>query len=656
MCCKWCTLPTLWLLVAVVSCLHLAAADRDSDSDRDRDSDYYTAAVVEFRPAIAGASSAQLLAENLAAYLELIQSANGTTDIIVFPEATLNSLLQLTAVPKPSNLSLCHTQTQRQTDTEEEEGDVAEFMRQLACAAVEAQTYLLFNVKERENCKKQQNDNDNNFDNDKNIDKNIDNDNNINTDNNNNIDNDNNINIDNNNNIDYNNNIDNDKNLENDKTIENNIYIDNNNNIYNDNNNNIETDNNNNIDNDCPARGYRLYNTNVVLDRRGAIVSRYRKWNLYLEPLLNRTAEPEIAIFETDFNVTFGHFVCFDMLFYTPAQELVERYNIRNIIVTKMFNSELPFLTASQLQQGWAWGNQVNLLAAGASLPQGGITGSGIYAGQRGALVRRMVGDSATSGVRQLLVARVARRPELEADEVTPDVERSTDAAQRQLVMLQQPQLRDFETWQVPLVNGSLQRRRLCHTDLCCDFELSLQLPEAALEYEYRLGVFVGQRRYEEAQQSVVRLCGVFACRNGSIESCGQLSGMAKVTSGGEQGNEQIQALTLQFNTLRVSGEFVTRPRRLLMPSTLSESLYALQATELDWSVLQAADVAENATADSAPTHVQLQLKKPQQQLLTFAIYGNYFDDDQRGGGATAAATASIGVVIGCLLLMRLQL
>ncbi|XP_034490272.1 vanin-like protein 3 isoform X2 [Drosophila innubila] len=539
MCGKWCTL-LLWLTVAPLGGSSAASTD------------YYTAGVVEFRPAISGANSTQLLEENLTAYLELISLANGTTDIIVFPEATLNSLLQLTAVPQPSSQSLCHKQTVAATE-------VAEFMRQLACAAVEAQTYLLFNVKEREECG---NDNDDDTD----------------------------------------------------------------------------------TDNDCPPRGYRLYNTNVVLDRSGAIVSRYRKWNLYLEPQLNRTAKPEIAIFETDFNVMFGHFVCFDMLFYTPAQELVERYNIRNIIVTKMFNSELPFLTASQLQQGWAWGNNVNLLAAGASLPQGGITGSGIYAGQRGALVRRMVGD-ATVGVRQLLVARVARWPELASDAVTPDAERA-GPVQRELPMLQVPQLQQFTSWQVPLINGSLQQRRLCHSDLCCDFELSLQLPPKEAphvaqhyEYVYRLGVFVGQRRYEQEQYSVIRVCGLFACHNASVESCGQLRQAAE---------EAWQAAPLQFNMLRVSGEFVQRPHRLLMPSTLSASLYALQATELDWSLLQAADTA-------ATTHVQLQLKKPHSQLLTFGIYGNYFDEQHDdGGGATTAG--GIGVVIGWLLLWQLLL
>lgn len=220
----------LWLLWPLWSLSSACAAD------------FYTAGVAEFRPAIMG-SSEQLLAENLAGYLELIASSNGTTDILVFPEATLNTVLTLTAVPESTEQSLCEEQA---GDDEE----IKPFLRRLACAAREFSTYLVVNVKER--------------------------------------------------------------------AAE---------------------------EGEHSPRGYLVFNTNVVFDRRGAVVSRYRKWNLYLEPSTNRTEVPHLATFSTDFGVTFGHFVCFDMLFYTPARELVEQLGIRHVIVTKMFNSELPFLS-----------------------------------------------------------------------------------------------------------------------------------------------------------------------------------------------------------------------------------------------------------------------------------------------------------------------
>lgn len=94
----------------------------------------------------------------------------------------------------------------------------------------------------------------------------------------------------------------------------------------------------------CATNGLNTYNTNVVFDREGRVISRYRKVNIYLERK-NTTYQPEFSIFDTDFGVRFAHFICFDLLFYTPAEELVVKYGIKNIIFTAMFYSETPFLT-----------------------------------------------------------------------------------------------------------------------------------------------------------------------------------------------------------------------------------------------------------------------------------------------------------------------
>ncbi|BFG00159.1 vanin-like protein 3 [Drosophila madeirensis] len=510
-------LNRFWLLSCVVV-VHLSGRPVSGSGE------FYTAGVAEFRPAVFGGSSEQLLEDNLNGYLELIAGANGTSDILVFPEATLNSVLQLTAVPEQTEHSLC----------EAHEGDdprVAEFLRRLACAARDARTYLVVNVKER---------------------------------------------------------------AEEHATA--------------------STD-----------RGYNIYNTNVVFDRQGAVLSRYRKWNLYLEPLTNRTQTAELATFRTDFGVTFGHFICFDMLFYTPAQELVDRLGIRHVIVTKMFNSELPFLTASQLQQGWAWANNVTLLAAGASMPLAGISGSGIYDGQQGALTRIMVSHRA-EGQRQLLLAQV---PTDGSQGTSTPTEEEESPSTVQLKLLQQPDIGSFSTWALPLVNGSAASKRLCQADLCCDFQLSWNLLGAQAEYHYRLGVSVAERRYEQEQYSSIRVCGLFACRDDSLESCGLLSNQLEGHGGG-----------VEFTSLRISGEFVKRPRRLLMPNTLTYGLYALQPSEVAWTM-------QEVPANDSHTHTQLELRQPQRQLLTFALYGNYFEEFASNG----VAAVWRGMLTLCLLL-----
>lgn len=87
-----------------------------------------------------------------------------------------------------------------------------------------------------------------------------------------------------------------------------------------------------------------LYNTNVVLNRDGVIISIYRKCNLFGEPGITQPNATEYRTFETDFGVTFGHFVCFDLMFESPAMELV-RNGVKDIVFPTRWYSELPFIT-----------------------------------------------------------------------------------------------------------------------------------------------------------------------------------------------------------------------------------------------------------------------------------------------------------------------
>jgi hypothetical protein len=54
-------------------------------------------------------------------------------------------------------------------------------------------------------------------------------------------------------------------------------------------------------------------------------------------------------MFTTDFGVTFGHMISYDLLFQVPALQLVEKYNISNILVPNLWTSEVPFLTGKTM-------------------------------------------------------------------------------------------------------------------------------------------------------------------------------------------------------------------------------------------------------------------------------------------------------------------
>lgn len=144
------------------------------------------------------------------------------------------------------------------------------------------------------------------------------------------------------------------------------------------------------------ADGFSYYNTNLAFDRSGTLISRYRKFNLFGEKV-DKPLKPQMSTFDTDFGVKFGHFICFDLAFRYPALELVRTLNITDIIFPTMWFSEMPFLTGAQVQQNWAFTNDVNLLAAGANFPDVGSTGTGIYARRKGSLVSVMEGANRTT-------------------------------------------------------------------------------------------------------------------------------------------------------------------------------------------------------------------------------------------------------------------
>lgn len=130
---------------------------------------------------------------------------------------------------------------------------------------------------------------------------------------------------------------------------------------------------------DCPDVGYYLYNTQVVLDRCGAVVARYRKKHLFLEPEFTAgTEDDSTAVFTTDFGVTFSLQICFDIMFESPGVANVEG-GVYDVAMSTAWVDELPFLTAPQIFRGWSAGLGVNLLVANYHNTAAGMLGSGLF-------------------------------------------------------------------------------------------------------------------------------------------------------------------------------------------------------------------------------------------------------------------------------------
>ncbi|EFX88215.1 hypothetical protein DAPPUDRAFT_311789 [Daphnia pulex] len=152
----------------------------------------------------------------------------------------------------------------------------------------------------------------------------------------------------------------------------------------------------------CPDDGAFQYSSDVVFDRNGFLLARYRKTHLFLEPLFQVPIATDLTVFSTDFGINFGMMTCFDIMFYEPALTLYYQQGIKDFVFPTAWVDELPFLTAIQMQEGWTRFLGGTLLASNYHLPANAQIGSGIY-DAAGAINYTSSPDSGT----RLVVAQV---------------------------------------------------------------------------------------------------------------------------------------------------------------------------------------------------------------------------------------------------------
>ena len=98
-------------------------------------------------------------------------------------------------------------------------------------------------------------------------------------------------------------------------------------------------------DNDGCNEEFCFFNTALAFDRKGRIIAKYNKFNLYgaETKVLNTPKSPEPVQFETDFGATIGLLICFDINFKQPLQNLTSSVDM--IAYPVAWVDELPFLT-----------------------------------------------------------------------------------------------------------------------------------------------------------------------------------------------------------------------------------------------------------------------------------------------------------------------
>jgi pantetheine hydrolase len=132
-------------------------------------------------------------------------------------------------------------------------------------------------------------------------------------------------------------------------------------------------------DTTCPHDGRYQFNTNVIFDNNGQLVARYHKLHMYDEtPLFDPAPNAEHVYFDTPFG-RFGTIVCFDIMQNEPTQVLLNKYGVKNLLVTSAWSVFLPFIVPQQMYSGLAKKNGINVIASNIRNSLYQMAGSGIF-------------------------------------------------------------------------------------------------------------------------------------------------------------------------------------------------------------------------------------------------------------------------------------
>ncbi|XP_004928913.2 vanin-like protein 1 isoform X1 [Bombyx mori] len=370
----------------------------------------------------------------------------------------------------------------------------------------------------------------------------------------------------------------------------------------------------------CPELKEYIFNTNVVFDRNGAVIDRYRKINLFREYSHTPALSPDLGYFDTDFGVKFSHFICFDIMFQVPAVQSVQKLNVTDVIFSTMWFSELPYLTAVQIQQAYAYEMNVNFIGAGANNISLGNAGSGIYSGRAGALVSIMPGVPTT----RLLVSRVPKIPGKVSGKYPGPIDDSLTNTDN-LVIYTDPTLDTHVSR--PLVPG-FQEFTLVDKDVSCSFSIRLKNKSGDAYPHFRAVVQDGSNVYVNREIGVAA-CLVVACTTEDFKSCAQ-------RYKNEESNVEIENLVIEMTTFKNTyNETLQCDNMLYLPISVRVNKLPLDPT--NYTFVEESPITSNgsektkneATATIIDrTKFLFKLNKPQTDLVAFGIWGRLFLND----------------------------
>lgn len=311
---------------------------------------------------------------------------------------------------------------------------------------------------------------------------------------------------------------------------------------------------------------------------------------------MNVMEKPEISTFETDFGVTFGHFVCFDILFESPAMEIV-RKNVKHILYPSMWFSQTPFFTSVQTQQSFSQRNNIVLLSAGGNSPANASTGSGIFIGRHGA-VEKLISCKKES---RMIIAEVPKDvDDPEYEPADPEVEPCTPA-----------EMNELNLWRFKLTSTHpLQEHFVSNIgDVTCEFSINYTKPEGENKAGFRLATFSGQRDYAGLVNAGEIYCAILACADESDEeTCG------------DKFDETESLAEFHLISIKLTIDNDNTDDYLMMPTTLDTSILPLKTENYKF---------EHKISDEKQKF-SMESMQDLKNLMTFGIFGRNYALDSK--------------------------
>lgn len=212
------------------------------------------------------------------------------------------------------------------------------------------------------------------------------------------------------------------------------------------------------------------------------------------------------------------------------------------------------------------------MIASGANLQFTGTTGSGIYNGINGPIEARINSNAE----RRIILAKVPKINHKTSNilvqriqsSIQPSEVKNFAAENREvsgindmsaMFIAQDDTITKYNT---QIINKNTEYYNVCQEKFCCDFNITMNdsVLNAPNSYVYRAGVFNNRReRFDEGVH--LRNCGIFACKDYSLESCGKPYKNSKTVT------DDV------FKSIQVAAIFPKSDKVLIQPNSVNRDL-----------------------------------------------------------------------------------